>query len=114
MACPLVIRNLQSSMGSSEGLSPKRVRIPRDITMDYIQKYFGPIHNQNGYNYVLNENPKIIAEIESLCMIIHQKMCVLASRIISLGMARRIVIDVKGDMMNWAMYAKWTNQEQQR
>jgi hypothetical protein len=56
--------------------------------MEDIQKYFGPIHNQNGHNYVFSENPKIIAKVESLWMIIHQKMCVPASRIISLGMAK--------------------------
>jgi hypothetical protein len=62
----------------------------------------------------LNENPKIIAKVESLCMIIHQKMCVPASRIISSGMARGVVMDLKGNKRNWVMYAEWTNQEQQR
>jgi hypothetical protein len=62
----------------------------------------------------LNANPKIIAKVESLCMIIHQKMCVPASRIISLGMARGVVMDLKGGKMNWAMYVEWTNQKQQR
>ncbi len=29
-------------------------------------------------------------------------------------MARGVVMDLKGDKMNWAMYAKWTNRKQQR
>jgi hypothetical protein len=46
-------------------------------------------------------------------MVSHQKPSVLASRIISLGMARGIMIELaRGKKMNWAMYAKWTNQEQ--
>jgi len=72
--------------------------------MEEIQKYFGPIHNQNGFK----ENPKIIATVESFWMIIHQKMCVPTSRIIFLGMAKGIVMDLKGDKM------KWPNQKQQR
>ncbi len=94
---------------SSKGLSPKRIKIPRDVTMEEIHKYFGPVHNKNGYSYVFNENPEIIAKVESLWMIIHQKTYVPASRIIFLGMARRVVMDLKGDKMNWVMYIEWTN-----
>ncbi len=56
---------------SSKGLSPKRIKIPRNIIMEEIQKYFGPVHNRNGYNYVFSENPEIIAKVEILWMIIH-------------------------------------------
>jgi hypothetical protein len=94
---------------SLEGLSPKRIRIPRNVTMEEIHKCFGPIHNRNGYSFVFNENLEIITKVESLWMIIHQKMCVLASRIILLGMAKGVVMDLKGDKMNWAMYVEWTN-----
>ncbi len=80
--------------------------------MEEIQKYFGPVHNRNGYNYVFSENPEIIAKVEILWMIIHQKMCVPASRIILLGMAKKPIMDLKGDKMNWAMYVEWTNREQ--
>jgi hypothetical protein len=47
-------------------------------------------------------------------MVVHQKLGDPASRIISLGMAKGIVMELmKGKKMNWAIYAKWTNQEQQ-
>jgi hypothetical protein len=49
-----------------------------------------------------------------LWIVIHKKLKVLVLRIISLGMAKRVVMDLKGQQMNWAMYAKWTNQKQQR
>jgi hypothetical protein len=46
-----------------------------------------------------------------LWIIIHQKPFFHASRIISLGMARRVMMDIKGKKMNWAIYVEWTNQE---
>jgi len=92
-----------------EGLSPKCIRIPKYIIMEEVYKYFGLVHNKNGYSYVFNENPEMIAKMEGLWMVIHQKPHVHASRIISLGMARSIMIELKGKKMNWAMYTKWTN-----
>ncbi len=83
---------------SSKGLSPKRIRILRNVIIEEIHKYFGHVHNQNGYSYVFNENLEIIAKVESLW--IHQKTCVRLSRIIFLGMARGVVMDLKGDKMN--------------
>ncbi len=66
-----------------EGPSPKQFKIPKDVIMEEIHKFFGPIQNKNGYNYVFNENPKVIAKLEGLCMVVHQKIGVIASRIIS-------------------------------
>jgi hypothetical protein len=82
--------------------------------MEEIRKYFGLVHNNNGYNYVFNENLDIITKVEDLWIVIHHKLRILVLRIISLGMARRVVMDLKAQQMNWAMYAKLTNQEQQR
>jgi hypothetical protein len=42
-------------------------------------------------------------------MVIHQKPCVLASKIISLGMVSKFIMQMKGKKMNWAMYVEWTN-----
>jgi hypothetical protein len=64
------------------------------------------MHNKNGYNYVFSEDPKMIAKVEGLWMVIHQKPHVPSSRIISLGMARGIVMELKGKMMNEVMDAK--------
>ncbi len=77
--------------------------------MEEIQKYFGLVHNNNGYNHIFNENLEIITKVEDLWII-----RILVLKIISLDMARKVVMDLKGQQMNWAMYAKWTNQEQQR
>lgn len=33
-----------------EGLSPKRMKVPRDITLEEINKFFEPIVNKNGYS----------------------------------------------------------------
>jgi hypothetical protein len=41
----------------------------------------------------------------------HQKPHFPTSRIISLGMARGIVMELNGKKMNWVMYTKWTNEE---
>lgn len=67
------------------------------------------MHNKNGYSYVFSEDLEMIAK----WMVIHQKPFFLASRIISLGMAKRVVLDLKGKKMNWVMYVEWTNQDQQ-
>jgi hypothetical protein len=45
-------------------------------------------------------------------MIIHKKPYILASRLITLGMVRRMVCELKGKKMNWATYGKWTSMEQ--
>ncbi len=46
-------------------------------------------------------------------MVVHQKPCMLASRLISLGMAKGLACERMGKTMNWAMYTKWMNSEQQ-
>ncbi len=33
------------------GMSPKHVQMPRDLTIKKVAKYFGPVHNKNGYSY---------------------------------------------------------------
>jgi hypothetical protein len=80
--------------------------------VEEVHKYFGPIHNKNGYSYVFSEDLEVIAKVEALWMVVHQKPFFLVSRIISLGMAKKIVLDFKGKKMNWVMYVEWTNQEQ--
>jgi hypothetical protein len=62
-----------------EGLSPKHIKIPRDLTTEDVTKVFGPIVNQNDYNCLHCEDPVLIAKIKTLFMIVHQKACVLAT-----------------------------------
>jgi hypothetical protein len=46
-------------------------------------------------------------------MIIHHKPYLFASRLIPLGMVQRLTFEkVHGKNMNWAFYAKWTDNEQ--
>jgi len=51
-----------------EGLSPKRVKVPRDIFLEDISKIFGPIVNKNGYNYEFTKDPLFIEKIKTLWM----------------------------------------------
>jgi hypothetical protein len=99
---------------SCEGLSMKHVKVPRDIILEEISKFFGPIVNKDGYNYEFTKDPLFIEEIKTLWMVVHQKLCMLTSHLISLGMARRLACEKMGKKMNWAMYVEWTNSEQQR
>jgi hypothetical protein len=46
-----------------EKICLKRIRIPRNVTMEEIQKYFGPIQNQNGYNYVFKEILRLLQKL---------------------------------------------------
>jgi hypothetical protein len=57
----------------------------------------------------------LIEKVEKLRIVIHQKCCVLATatRVVSLGFAKGVAIQMVGKHMNWALYAKWTNYEQQ-
>jgi hypothetical protein len=78
--------------------------------VEEMHKCFGVVHNKNGYSYVFSEDPMVIAKVESLWVVIHQNPFVLTSRIISLGMARGVVMELnKGRKMNWVMYVEWTN-----
>jgi hypothetical protein len=41
----------------SKGLSPKRLKILKDLIVKEIHKFFGLVHNKNGYNYIFSEDP---------------------------------------------------------
>jgi hypothetical protein len=53
----------------------------------------------------------LIEKVEKLWMVIHQKCCVLATRVVSLGFARGVTMQMARKQMNWVLYTKWTNQE---
>jgi hypothetical protein len=99
---------------SFEGPSLKHVKVLRDITLEEVNKFFGPIVNRNGCSYVHNEDPNFIKKVKTLWMVVHQKPYLLASRLISLGMAQGLASKkIHGKPMNWALYAEWTNKKQQ-
>ncbi len=85
---------------NSIGISPKRIRVPRDITIEEVSKVFGPIQNKNGHNYVFSEDPVLITKVERFYMLVHQKHVIPTTRLISLGFAKRVVMEMKGDKMN--------------
>ncbi len=85
---------------SAQGLSPKHVRVPKDIVVKYFFELFGPLANNNGYNYVHIDDPKFIEKVESLWMIIHKKPYVPTSRLISMGMAQVLDCEKMGKLMN--------------
>jgi len=95
-------------------LNLKRVKVPRDITLEKIRKFFGLVTNKNGYSYEFTKDPIFIKKVERLWMVVHQKACVPTSRLISFGMAQGLACDKMGKPMNLAMYAEWINLEQQR
>lgn len=84
----------------SVGLSLKQVRLLRDMTEHEVHEVCGPIVNKNGYGYMFCEDPELIAKVENLWMIVHQKPHLPTSRLISLGMARGLVYDRKDKEMN--------------
>ncbi len=88
---------------SAQGLSPKHVRIPKDIVVKYFFELFGPLANKNGYNYVHIDDPKFIKKVESLWMIIHKKPYV---PMISMGMAKGLNCEKMGKLMNWEIYVE--------
>lgn len=64
------------------------MKIPRDLIVEEIHKYFGPIQNNNGYKNVFSEDPKLIAKVEGLWIVIHKKPYFLLPKYI-LGHAQR-------------------------
>jgi hypothetical protein len=67
----------------------------RPNSLEEIHKYFGPIQNKNGDNYVFSEGPKLIAKVEHLWMVAHQKHYFPTFRMIYLGMVRGMVMELK-------------------
>jgi hypothetical protein len=51
------------------------VKVPRDITLEEISKFFGPIVNKNGYNYEFTKDLSFIEEIETLWWYTKSHVC---------------------------------------
>lgn len=101
MARHSCVRSLQKLSLSEVDIIPKRIRVLRDITTKEVSKVFGPIQNKNGHSYVFSEDLVLIStKVERLWMLVHQKRVVLATRLISLGFIRGVVMEMKGDKKN--------------
>ena len=95
------------------GLSPKQLRCLDDCTEDELIDFFGLVINKNGFWYMGVDDVTLITKIELRWMQMHQKSQMLATRLITKGMARGIYCEAKKDRkVNWAAYAEWTNVEQ--
>ncbi len=81
---------------SYKGISPKHIKIPKDCTKEEIEIFYGLIVNKKGHHHTKCSNLELIVKVERLWMIVHQKPYVLASKIITLGMATGIVYEMKG------------------
>jgi hypothetical protein len=55
---------------SNEGITPKRLRIRKEIEEDKVVALFGPC-SCNGYRYYHNEDEALIAKVDTLWM--HQR-----------------------------------------
>jgi hypothetical protein len=109
-ACPLYAEVPKISNGSAisckefveiyvffvEGMSPKMIKIPRNLIVEEVSKRIGLIQNKNGHNYVHSENFVLIAKVERLWMLVHQQTCVPTTRIVSLGFAKGMAMEVEG------------------
>jgi hypothetical protein len=61
-----------------------------------MEKCFGHVVNKNGHRYTECLDPELIMKVGKLWMIVHQKLYVLVSKIITLNMARGTVCEEKG------------------
>jgi hypothetical protein len=67
-----------------EGLNPKHVKVPRDISLEDITNIFVHVANKNGYNYEFTKDLVFIEKVKKLWMVVHQKPYLPTSRSISL------------------------------
>jgi hypothetical protein len=92
----------------------KHIKIPQDISIKEMVKYFGPIVNKTSHNYIYNQGLMLIEKVEKLWMVIHQKCYVLITWVVFLNFSTRVTMRMVGKQMNWLLYVKWINQKQQQ
>jgi hypothetical protein len=95
------------------GMRPKQIQLLGDCTKKEVQKYFGLVVNKNGHHYSKCSNVAFIVKAKKLWINVHQKPYVLASKLITLSMARGMVSELKGKM-NWPAYGEWFSAKQFR
>ncbi len=90
---------------------PKSLKVPKDLQESKVKTFFAPL-NKNGYKYMDCGDPKLIALIKNLQMIIHQKAWLPTFWLIPLTMAWGIAYERKVEtIMNWALFVTWTKKE---
>jgi len=81
-------------------MNPKHIKIPPDILVEEVVKYFGPIVSKNNHSYIYSQDLVLIEKVEKLWMVIHQKRCVFATRVVSLGFAKGVATHMARKQMN--------------
>jgi hypothetical protein len=79
------------------------LKVPKDLEESKVETLFGELGNKNGYKYMQCGDPKLIAPIKNMWMVLHKKTWLPSSCLIPNAMAKNIVCKKKGNhVMNWA------------
>lgn len=78
----------------------KTLKVPKDLEESKVEVVFGGLVNKNGYKYMQCGNPELIACIENLWMVLHQKTWLPSSCLILIAMAKGIVCEKGSHVMN--------------
>jgi hypothetical protein len=92
----------------NERLPPKNLRIEKQLA-EGIETLFGPC-SCNGYRNCHNNNEVLIAYVETLWMIMHQKTQMPNIHMINKVEAPGFVIKKKGKKVKWCILVVWTTQ----
>jgi hypothetical protein len=79
---------------SNEGITPKKLRIRKEIKEDKVVALFGPC-SCNDYRYCHNEDKALIVKVETLWMIMHQRTQVPNIQMINKVEACKIAYEIK-------------------
>jgi hypothetical protein len=80
---------------NNHGRCPKSLKVPKNLKESEVETFFIPLVNKNGYKYMECGDPKLIALIKNLQMIIHQKAWLPTFRLIPLTMPQGIAYERK-------------------
>jgi hypothetical protein len=72
------------------------LKVLKDLKELKVEAFFGGLVNKNGYKYMQCGNLELIALIENLWMVFHQKTWLPSSHLIPITMARGIICEKKG------------------
>jgi hypothetical protein len=96
----------------NKGIAPKRLKIRKEIEEKEVVALFGPC-NCNKYKYYHTKDEALISRVETLWMIMHQRMHLPNTQMINNTKACEIAYEIKTwKKVNWCMLAKWTIRDQ--
>ncbi len=92
--------------------TPKHLKIARDFLEEEVEALFGPSIIMNKYRYCHINDDELIARIENLFMVTHQRTQVPNTHIINKAEVKGIICKRKGKDVNWCVHTKWTIRDQ--